>query len=238
MGEPAQGIEHTHSVRNRVRLCTHTLPFILNLPPSYYKMRRGVILLAYVAAVVGKEDWTGRQKDVRDYSDADMHKLLEEWDKDEEPIPPDELPDGHPDKPRPPLDITKIKNINDPDEIMKISKKGQTVMLFVKVSEFNGDRDEVGELTSLWQTGLMNNHVSSERFRIEDDRVMFLFHDGADAWEAKDFFIEQERCEEVQLEQKTYHGKYVNSQKPKEEKKEKKEKKKKKAKKIKAEEEL
>ena len=201
-------------------------------------MRRGVILLACVAAVLGKEDWTGRQKDVRDYSDADMHKLLEEWDKDEEPIPPDELPDGHPDKPRPPLDITKIKNINDPDEIMKISKKGQTVMLFVKVSEFNGDRDEVGELTSLWQTGLMNNHVTSERFQIEDDRVMFLFHDGADAWEAKDFFIEQERCEEVQLEQKTYHGKYANSQKPKEEKKEKKEKKKKKAKKIKAEEEL
>ena len=201
-------------------------------------MRRGVILLACVAAVIGKEDWTGRQKDVRDYSDADMHKLLEEWDKDEEPIPPDELPDGHPDKPRPPLDITKIKNINDPDEIMKISKKGQTVMLFVKVSDFNGDRDEVGELTSLWQTGLMNNHVSSERFQIEDDRVMFLFHDGADAWEAKDFFIEQERCEEVQLEQKTYHGKYANSQKPKEEKKEKKEKKKKKAKKIKAEEEL
>ena len=201
-------------------------------------MRRGVILLACVAAVIGKEDWTGRQKDVRDYSDADMHKLLEEWDKDEEPIPPDELPDGHPDKPRPPLDITKIKNINDPDEIMKISKKGQTVMLFVKVSEFNGDRDEVGELTSLWQTGLMNNHVTSERFQIEDDRVMFLFHDGADAWEAKDFFIEQERCEEVQLEQKTYHGKYANSQEPKEEKKEKKEKKKKKAKKIKAEEEL
>merc|ERR1712203_1101954 len=215
-------IEHTHS--NRLR---------------YYKMRRGVILLACVAAVLGKEDWTGRQKDVRDYSDADMHKLLEEWDKDEEPIPPDELPDGHPDKPRPPLDISKIKNVNDPDEIMKISKKGQTVMLFVKVSDFNGDRDEVGELTSLWQTGLMNNHVSSERFQIEDDRVMFLFHDGADAWEAKDFFIEQERCEEVQLEQKTYHGKYSKSQ-LKEEKKEKKEtkKKKKKAKKSKDKEEL
>merc|ERR1711971_178464 len=200
-----------------------------SLPSSYFKMRQMLILLACVAAVIGKGDWTGRQKDVRDYSDADMHKLLEEWDKDEEPIPPDELPDGHPDKPRPPLDITKIMNI---------SKKGQTVMLFVKVSEFNGDRDEVGELTSLWQTGLMNNHVTSERFQIEDDRVMFLFHDGADAWEAKDFFIEQERCEEVQLEQKTYHGKYSKSQKPKEEKKEKKEKKKKKAKKIKAEEEL
>merc|ERR1711936_957413 len=220
-------IEHTH----------------IAIYSSYYKMRGGVILLACVAAVLGKEDWTGRQKDVRDYSDADMHKLLEEWDKDEEPIPPDELPDGHPDKPRPPLDITKIKNINDPDEIMKISKKGQTVMLFVKVSEFNGDRDEVGELTSLWQTGLMNNHVTSERFQIEDDRVMFLFHDGADAWEAKDFFIEQERCEEVQLEQKTYHGKVFKAAREKKEKEAKKKekeekKKKKKTKKSKAKEEL
>merc|ERR1711990_1172309 len=204
---------------------------------SLKKMRQGLVLLVCLAAVTGKEDWTGRQKDVKDMSDADLQKLLEEWDKDEEPIPPDELPDGHPDKPRPPLDISKIKNMNDPDEIMKLSKKGQTVMLFVKVSNFNGDRDEVGELTSLWQTGLMNNHVTSERFQIEDDRVMFLFHDGADAWEAKDFFVEQERCEEVQLEQKTYHGKYSKSQ-PKEEKKEKKEKKKKKAKKSKSKEEL
>merc|ERR1712038_1060487 len=225
--------------------CGHTHTF--HTPPStdtythrvlFDKMRQNIVLLVCIAGVISKEDWTGRQKDVKDMSDADLHKLLEEWDKDEEPIPPDELPDGHPDKPRPPLDISKIKNPSDPDEIMKISKKGQTVMLFVKVSDFNGDRDEVAEISSLWQTGLMNNHVTSERFQIEDDRVMFLFHDGADAWEAKDFFVEQDRCEEVQLEQKTYHGKYANSQKPKEEKKEKKEKKKKKAKKIKAEEEL
>merc|ERR1712088_418780 len=203
------------------------------------KMRQNIVLLVCIAGVISKEDWTGRQKDVKDMSDADLHKLLEEWDKDEEPIPPDELPDGHPDKPRPPLDISKIKNPSDPDEIMKISKKGQTVMLFVKVSDFNGDRDEVAEISSLWQTGLMNNHVTSERFQIEDDRVMFLFHDGADAWEAKDFFVEQERCEEVQLEQKTYHGKFSKSQ-PKEEKKENKEtkKKKKKAKKSKSKEEL
>merc|ERR1712203_269254 len=204
------------------------------------KMRQNIVLLVCIAGVISKEDWTGRQKDVKDMSDADLHKLLEEWDKDEEPIPPDELPDGHPDKPRPPLDISKIKNPSDPDEIMKISKKGQTVMLFVKVSDFNGDRDEVAEISSLWQTGLMNNHVTSERFQIEDDRVMFLFHDGADAWEAKDFFIEQERCEEVQLEQKTYHGKVFKAQ-LKEEKKEKKEtkkKKKKKAKKSKDKEEL
>merc|ERR1711997_756753 len=223
---------HTHTFHTPRSTDTHTHKVLFD------KMRQNIVLLVCIAGVISKEDWTGRQKDVKDMSDADLHKLLEEWDKDEEPIPPDELPDGHPDKPRPPLDISKIKNPSDPDEIMKISKKGQTVMLFVKVSDFNGDRDEVAEITSLWQTGLMNNHVTSERFQIEDDRVMFLFHDGADAWEAKDFFVEQERCEEVQLEQKTYHGKYSKSQ-PKKEKKEKTEKKKKKkANKSKSKEEL
>merc|ERR1712190_623950 len=181
------------------------------------KMRQNIILLVCIAGVISKEDWTGRQKDVKDMSDADLHKLLEEWDKDEEPIPPDELPDGHPDKPRPPLDISKIKNPSDPDE--------------------------VAEISSLWQTGLMNNHVTSERFQIEDDRVMFLFHDGAGAWEAKDFFVEQDRCEEVQLEQKTYHGKVFKAAREKKEKEAKKKekedkKKKKKTKKSKAKEEL
>ena len=32
------------------------------------------------------------------------------------------------------------------------------------------------------------------------------FKDGSLAWEAKDYLLEQERCLEVQLEQKTYHG--------------------------------
>jgi hypothetical protein len=41
--------------------------------------------------------------------------------------------------------------------------------------------------------------------------------DGAVAWEAKDYLIEQERCEEVTIEQKSYYGKY--SDKGKEESK-------------------
>merc|ERR1712223_1592233 len=213
---------HTHTSHTPPTTDTYTHRVLFD------KMRQNIVLLVCIAGVISKEDWTGRQKDVKDMSDADLHKLLEEWDKDEEPIPPDELPDGHPDKPRPPLNI---------------SKKGQTVMLFVKVSDFNGDRDEVAEISSLWQTGLMNNHVTSERFQIEDDRVMFLFHDGADAWEAKDFFVEQDRCEEVQLEQKTYHGKVFKAAREKKEKEAKKKEKeetkqKKKTKKSKAKEEL
>merc|ERR1712002_1015312 len=71
------------------------------------------------------------------------------------------------------------------------------------------DRAETEEISSLWQTGLYNNHVQAERFVIEDDRVMFMFRDGGYAWEAKDFLLDQERCEEVQLEQQTYKGKFA-----------------------------
>merc|ERR1712080_530417 len=85
------------------------------------------------------------------------------------------------------------------------------------------DKEETEEITSLWQTGLYNNHIQAERFLIEDDRVMFMFRDGAHAWEAKEFLLEQERCEEVQLEQQTYYGKY-GSGKPEDKKKNKKKK--------------
>jgi hypothetical protein len=172
------------------------------------------------AAEEEKPDWT--KKAVKDYTDDDMNKLLAQWDEDEEPIPPDELPEGHPDRPRAQLDLSKL-DMSNPDEVMKATKKGQTVMMFVKVIDFV-DKEETEEVTSLWQTGLFNNHVNAERFLIEDDRVMFLFHDGADAWEAKDFFLEQERCDEVQLEQQTYYGKFSKG-KPAEEKTSKKKKK-------------
>jgi len=158
------------------------------------------------------------KKDIRDYSDADMERLLDQWEEDEEPIPPDELPEGHPDRPRPPVDFSKL-DPNNPDEMMKVSKKGQTVMMFVRVNDFVS-REDTEEITSLWQTGLYNSHIQSERFVLEDDRIMFLFRDGSAAWDAKDFFLDQERCEDVQLEQQTYYGKY--SKKGKEEQKKKK----------------
>lgn len=33
-------------------------------------------------------------QDIRDYSDADLERLYSQWEEDDEPIPPDELPDG------------------------------------------------------------------------------------------------------------------------------------------------
>lgn len=43
---------------------------------------------------------------------------------------------------------------------------------------------------------------------VEDDRAIFLFKDGSQAFSAKDFLIEQERCESVSIESKVYPGKH------------------------------
>ena len=38
-----------------------------------------------------------------------------------------------------------------------------------------------------------------------------MFREGSQAWEAKDYVIEQEQCEDVMLEQQTYLGNYMVS---------------------------
>jgi len=149
-----------------------------------------------------KPDWA--KKNIRDYSDADLERLLEQWDEDDEPLPSDELPDGHPKKPNPSLDLTKL-DLSSPEELMKMSKRGKTVMMFVRMNGVAG-KEEADQLSSVWQVGLQNNHIQAERYAIEDDRVLYMFREGSQAWEAKDYLIEQDQCEEVMLEQQTHLG--------------------------------
>merc|ERR1712066_267112 len=73
-----------------------------------------------------------------------------------------------------------------------------------------GDKHETEEISSIWHTGLYNAHIHGERFLVEDSRVMFSFKDGSYAWETKDFLTEQERVEDVQLEGKTFKGKFAD----------------------------
>merc|ERR1711915_567971 len=102
-----------------------------------------------------------KKKDIRDYSDSDMATLLEQWEEGDDPIPPDELPLGHPDRPQPMMDFSKLDPSN-PENIIAASKKGRSVMLFATLQGVT-DPDMAEELSSLWQTGLGNNHIPSER---------------------------------------------------------------------------
>lgn len=80
-------------------------------------------------------------------------------------------------------------------------------MTFVSV-DGNPTRDEADTITKLWLTSLWNNHIQAERYMVDDDRAIFLFKDGAQAWEAKDFLVQQERCKGVTIENKEYPGTY------------------------------
>jgi len=189
-----------------------------------------MILIGSIHGDDSKEDIQARKnawkkKNIRDYNDHDLEKLFEQWEEDEEPLPVDELPDWDPRKPKPGLDLSDMSKYREPEDFMKASKKGQSVMMFVRVNG-NPTRKEAEEISGIWQTGLWNNHVNVDRFMIEDDRAIFLFKDGALAWEALDYLLNEERCTDVQLEQKTYHGYHTPMGKKEKAEKEAKEKKK------------
>jgi len=194
-------------------------------------LTRFVLIIIFVNGLCKKPEGK-RKKSLNDYTDADLERLLDQWEEDEEPIPADELPYGHPDRPQAAMDLSKL-DLKNPGDVMKATKKGKTVMMFVRVNHFK-DRQETEQLTAIWEIGLQNNHVQAERTLLEDHTVMFLFRDGAEAWDAKEYLIEQERVEEVQLEGQTYKGKFAENKEPTS-KKSKKQEKKRKAKKRKEE---
>ena len=106
-------------------------------------------------------------------SDHDLERLYEQWEEDEEPLEPDELPEWDPRRPQPTIDFSKL-DMSDTDNVMRATKKGKTVMMFVKVSG-NPTPKETEDISSIWQTGLWNTHISADRFSLEDDRVIFVF---------------------------------------------------------------
>ncbi|XP_050686099.1 LDLR chaperone boca-like [Eriocheir sinensis] len=153
----------------------------------------------------GEEKPAWAKKDIRDYSDADLERLLEQWEEDEEPLPEDELPEHL--RPQPQVQFDP-SNIGDPEQLLKMSKKGRTLMMFVQVKD-ELSPSEAEEVTKLWQSSLYNNHIQAERYMVDERRAIFMFKDGAHAWDAKDFLVTQKDLKECSVENKVYHGHYT-----------------------------
>lgn len=148
------------------------------------------------------EKW--KKKDIRDYNDADIERLYEQWeDSDDDDLEEDELPEWKREAPK--VDFSKY-DPNNPESMMMMSKKGKTLMMFVSVSG-NPSREEAERITSLWQSSLYNGNLDITRYMISDNRAIFMLKDGSRAWEVKDFLINQDRCELVTIENKDYPGK-------------------------------
>lgn len=161
-----------------------------------------IVLLNCLLPKISTVDW--KNKDIRDYNDADMERLFEQWEENEEPLPDDELPEHL--RKSPQIDMSKM-DFSDPENVLKLSKKGKTLMTFVSISD-KPTREETESITALWQSSLHNSHIIADRFIVADDRAIFMFKDGAQAWEAKEFLIQQKRCKDVTIENKVYPGKY------------------------------
>ncbi|KAL6112619.1 mesd [Pungitius sinensis] len=143
-----------------------------------------------------------KKKDIRDYNDVDMARLLEQWEEDDD-IEEGDLPE-HKRSP-PPIDFSKV-DPSKPEELLKMSKKGKTLMVFATVS---GDplEKETEEITGLWQGSLFNANFDIQRFVVGSNRVIFMLRDGSVAWEVKDFLVSQERCMDVTVEGQVFPGK-------------------------------
>ncbi|XP_028921006.1 LRP chaperone MESD [Ornithorhynchus anatinus] len=143
-----------------------------------------------------------KKKDIRDYNDADMARLLEQWEKDDD-IEEGDLPEHK--RPSAPIDFSQI-DPGKPESILKMTKKGKTLMMFATVSG-NPTEKETEEITSLWQGSLFNANYDVQRFIVGADRAIFMLRDGSYAWEIKDFLVNQDRCADVTLEGQVYPGK-------------------------------
>ncbi|EYC08517.1 hypothetical protein Y032_0065g3593 [Ancylostoma ceylanicum] len=153
---------------------------------------------------------TKKKKDITSYSDADLERLYEQWEEnDDEKLDDDELPE-HKRSPKP-LDLDSIKaKAKNPEELLIMTKKGQTLMMFVNIRDPSNPQEKnrtfTMKYTEIFQSMLRNNHIICEVFPIDDDRAIFMFNDGAQAFEAKDFLVKQIQVTEVTLEGQQYVG--------------------------------
>ncbi|XP_033496885.1 LRP chaperone MESD [Epinephelus lanceolatus] len=163
-----------------------------------------LLLCTYFLCIlaIDSKDKPKKKKDIRDYNDADMARLLEQWEEDDD-IEEGDLPEHR--RSPPPIDFTKV-DPSKPEELLKMSKKGKTLMVFATVS---GDptEKETEEITGLWQGSLFNANFDIQRFVVGSNRVIFMLRDGSLAWEVKDFLVAQERCMDVTVEGQVFPGK-------------------------------
>lgn len=156
-----------------------------------------------LAARLAREKKKGLPKDPLYITDVDLENLFDEWEANDEPLPPDELPPHK--RPAPKFEHADDL-FKDPEKLMIASKKGKTVMAFVTLAG-NPTKRTTEDLTQRWQVGLGNNHMRCERFVIADNRAIFVFEDGSLAFDAKDFFIDQPEVKEYSIDSRVWRGK-------------------------------
>lgn len=173
-------------------------------------MRKSIALLFFIFLInyvsAANEPKSGKQKswkdkDIRDMNDADLERLLDQWEENDEPLEPDELPEHL--RPSAKIDISQL-DMSNPDNVLKMTKKGKGVMMFVDTNQDLSEED-ASTIMKIWQTSLQNNHIIAERYPIDSKRSVFLFREGSQAVDAKNYLLQQPELSHVSLEGQLYY---------------------------------
>ena len=92
----------------------------------------------------------------------------------------------------------------DPEKLMKQSKKGKPVMVFVGVRDAVDNQPYTEQVSSRWMNSLHNAHIPVQRYVVAPDRVLFMVDDGSLAWEIKDYLVTLTDCTTVSFDQLTF----------------------------------
>lgn len=91
----------------------------------------------------------------------------------------------------------------DPQNILKLSKKGKPLMMFVGVRG-TPDQAYTEQVSGRWMQSLQNAHLTVQRYIVAPDRVMFMVEDGSLAWDVKDYLTTLTECTTVSFEQLSF----------------------------------
>ncbi|XP_050461580.1 LDLR chaperone boca [Cataglyphis hispanica] len=161
-----------------------------------------IIILALLISQTQQKKKSWREKDIRDMTEADLEHLLEQWEENDEPLEPDELPEHL--RPSPKIDLSQIDTSN-PDNLLRITKKGKGVMMFVDLKP--GISEEQAKIVMrIWQTSLQNNHIIAERYPIDVKRSIYMFREGSQAVDAKHYLLQQPELSHLTLEGQTFYS--------------------------------
>ncbi|KYN05188.1 PREDICTED: LDLR chaperone boca [Cyphomyrmex costatus] len=142
-----------------------------------------------------------KDKDMMFLTDAEAERLLEQWEANDDPLEPDELPEHL--RPAPKIDVSKL-DIKNPESMLKVTKKGKGVMMFIDLQP-NISEEQADVMTRIWQTGLQNHHITIERYPIENKRYIFMFHDGAHAIEGKNYLLQHSEVAFITIDGQSYY---------------------------------
>lgn len=91
----------------------------------------------------------------------------------------------------------------DPQNLLKQSKKGKPVMVFVGVRDAP-EQVYTEEVSSRWVQSLQNAHIPVQRYIVAPDRVLLMVDDGSLAWDIKDYLTSLTECTTVSFEQLSF----------------------------------